>query len=230
MTSEQEEALRAKVRKQYEMTKASVAKLTQHRSGETFQHELDVTHQSLLNRRHGAIYRHAKETVGAPPGGPDRPGTLRFKKGGNPVDYTGHLNYHYLNGNWFPCVPTTPGARACPIAFDAKRESTALSYHSREAEQKRQLLDLREASAAGAWAFLLVHCVAVESVFIIHRPEYFQTLLAGGTVRLVESGSRTKLLPFAAWSNASGWGYPALLPALFGLDSLRHPGAALAGS
>lgn len=212
------DTVRQQVREQYEV---SPQKLTQHRSGETFQHELDVTHQSLLTRRHGAIYRHAKETVGAPPGGPGKTGTLRFKKGGNPVDYTGHINYSYLNGHWLVSAAGKPGVVAQPIAFDAKRESTALTYHSREADQKRQLMDLREASEAGAWAFLLVHCVAVESVFIIHRPEYLATLLAGGTVRLVESKSRTKLLPFVGWSMATGWGYPALLPALFGRQSLR---------
>lgn len=212
-TNDDAEALRQKVRAQYEV---SPQKLTQHRSGETFQHELDVTHQTLLTLRRGAIYRHAKETVGAPPAGPGKPGTLRFKKGGNPVDYTGHLNYRWMNGNWFSCPAGTPGAIAQPVAFDAKRESTALSYHSREPEQKRQLLDLREASAAGAWAFLLVHCVAVQAAFIIHRPEYLNTLLAGGSVRLVESKSRTWLLPAVVWSMVAGWEYAPILPSLFG--------------
>lgn len=219
-----DEELREKVRQQYGDGTAKPAALNQFHSGQSFQAELDTTHSSLLTRRYGAIYRHAKETVGAPPSGPGKPGSLRFKKGGNPVDYTGHLNYRwtpgYANGvgaGWVPCTPSGPACIRVPIAFDAKRESTALTYHSREADQKRQLLDLRDAAAAGAWAFLLVHVVAVRAVFVIHRPEYFDTLLGGGSVRLVESKSRQHLLPSAQWANMDGWPYPAILPGIFGL-------------
>jgi hypothetical protein len=221
-----DEELRAKVRKQYGDGTAGPSALNQFRSGQSFQAELDTTHASLLTRRYGAIYRHAKETVGAPPTRTNPQGTLRFKQGGNPVDYTGHLNYRPMQKRgpegglvttWQLCAPTDPGCVRVPIAFDAKRESSRLVYNSREPEQKRQLIDLRDAAAAGAWAFLLVHVVAVGAAFIIHRPEYFQTLLAGHQVRLVDAQSRTKLLPSVPWANMEGWTYPQALPGLFGL-------------
>jgi hypothetical protein len=208
--------LRAKVREQYGDGTASPQALNQFHSGQSFQAELDTTHGTLLTRRQGAIYRHAKETVGVP-GTKDKPGSLRFKAGGNPVDYTGHLNYRWDRSRWVLCTTSDPGCIRMPVAFDAKREGSRLVYNSREAEQKRQLLDLRDAAAAGAWAFLLVHVVAVRAAFIIHRPEYFQTLLSGHTVRLVESASRTHLLPSVPWANMDGWQYAQALPELFGL-------------
>lgn len=218
-----DEELREKVRRQYGDGTASPGKLNQFHSGQSFQAELDTTHATLLTRRQAAIYRHAKETVGVP-GSKDKPGSLRFKAGGNPVDYTGHVNYRwtpgYANGvgaGWELCRPDAPGCIRVPIAFDAKRESKHLAYTSREAEQKRQLMDLRDAAAAGAWAFLLVHCVAVRAAFIIHRPEYFQTLISGHQVRLVDSKSRTHLLPSVTWANMDGWQYAKALPALFDL-------------
>lgn len=215
--------LREKVRQQFGDGSASPQALNQFHSGQSFQAELDTTHATMLTRRQGAIYRHAKETVGVP-GSKDKPGSLRFKAGGNPVDYTGHVNYRwtpgYANGvgaGWVLCRPSDPGSIRVPIAFDAKREGSRLVYNSREADQKRQLLDLRDASAAGAWAFLLVHVVTVRAAFIIHRPEYFDTLLSGHQVRLVESGSRTHLLPSVPWANMDGWQYAQALPGLFGL-------------
>ncbi len=208
-----DETLRAKVREQYGDGSASPQALGRFQSGESFQKELDTTHQSLMTRRLGAIYRHARETVGAPPKEKGQPGSMRFKNGGNPVDYTGHVNYGAFDGK--PCAPG-PDVIRMPVVFDAKREGSALSYHSRTPSQKRQLLDLREAADAGAWSFLLVHCVAVQLVFVIHRPEYFSTLLSGKGIQLVEKSSRQPLLPAVSWG-AYGWPWYAVLPADFGL-------------
>jgi hypothetical protein len=213
--------LRERVRQQYGDGTPTSGMLTRQQSGESFQHELDVTHQAMLTQRWGAVYRHAKETVGAPPKEKGQPGSLRFKKGGNPVDYTGHVNFvRGAGGSWQVASPSgTPGSAGrivrIPVAFDAKREGSNLAYHSRTPDQKRQLLDLREAAAAGACTFLLVHCAAVNLAFLIHRPEHFSTLLCGQGIRLVEKGTRQPLLPYVAWSALTGWPWHAVLPAVF---------------
>lgn len=191
-------------------------------SGRKFQDELDDTHKNMRQRGWGAVYPHASETVGRPLGkgqvGEGR--GLRFKGGGNPVDYTGHVNLMYLPNDrswlpspWNPPPPSNDAVRRVriPVVFDAKRMATGLQYRH-EPKLLHQLLQLREADTTGAAAFLLIHHVAFACAYLV-GPHHLATLIQNKPLQLVEPKSHQPLHPLCTYQLGFGWRYAEHIPA-----------------
>lgn len=185
------------------------------KAGRKFEDELSDTHHSYSGRKWGTVRQHYPKTVVT---GTDQRGpVLRLAQGGNPVDYTGHVNLCPSQGSgtgWQGCAPGATGYVRVPVEFDAKRMSTRSESYKHDEQRLHQLLDLRESAKTGTAAFILVHAVPLERVFVI-GPEYFDLLIRGQRITLAtkaRGASAVLRIPSCAYVLGFGWNYAPLIP------------------
>lgn len=177
--------------------------------GASFEEQLEDTHDGMLQRGEGRIYRHHPPTRHAGPGG-----MRRLIAGGAEVDFSGHVNLEL----------------ALPVAFDAKVLGEAHATYRHDPKLMHQLDSLRRARDAGAAAFLLVRADALERVFLVSFDEYGEQLRRGDGVTLYRQerdgwseearlGKMTRvprykastLLPAVTYTIGRGWLWRELL-------------------
>lgn len=179
-------------------------------TGTGFESELTLSHSQYEYAKNAKLWHH-------------RPEAVRKKDGWIPahgkVDYTGHAciitepdSGKFGRGDgwrWRKCSIRDPhkAKRVIPIAFDAKVLGVKHLTYQHNQEQQHQLHSLKEAASAGVFAFLLVHSLECDRVFLIPIETHFVDLLSGRGVELFETRSRAEALP-------AGQKYFPLLPSI----------------
>lgn len=182
------------------------------RTGKAFEAQLDDTHAGMLQRGEGYIIPHYPPTV--------QVGRWRaFKKGGGPCDYSGHVN-----------SPAMSARRQVPVVFDAKVLGLEHLSYTHDPEKMAQLQHLKNATIAGAAAFLLVYAPAIERVFVVGFSLHGAELVERRPIQLYEKrrngwsvetrlGRSTQvphydvfpLLPSVPYTIGKGWLWAPLL-------------------
>jgi len=187
-------------------------------TGRRFESALAMTHRQYEFLKWGKLWPHATPFVRAK-------GEWIPKAGGGPVDYTGHVyvapdGTEKLRGARL----REPEVRVIPVAFDAKVGDAKSSIYHHEKKRQHQLHTLRDASAAGVCAFLLVLVPQLDPpagrVFAIDVAAHFTDLLRSHGLRLFEPSTREGhrepflLLPSiapATGTTITGWDWIPLL-------------------
>jgi len=179
------EHLQGKRRERGERDEHAIARKRGH-SGKLFESSLALTHRQYEMLRWGKLWPHSPPFVRIK-------GEWLPKKGGGPVDYTGHVcvGRHFGDGavTVTGCRTDFPGAQFVPVAFDAKVGDTKSAVYHHEQKRQHQLHTLRDASAAGVVAFLLVLAPQLDPphgrLFAIDVAAHFRDLITSG-VRLFD--------------------------------------------
>lgn len=146
------------------------------KTGGDFEADLNMTHRQYELLKWGKIWPHD-------------PPFVRFddkwhpKKGGGPVDRTGHVRVRFFQtepsfrddtDNW----KGDKDGEVIPIAFDAKVQDATRATYQHKKEQQHQLHTLRDAAAAGVFAFLLIYAPQVERLFALPILNHFDDLIS----------------------------------------------------
>lgn len=191
----------------------AIAKQRVH-TGKRFETALAMTHRQYEFLKWGKIWPHATPFVRVK-------GQWIPRAGGGPVDYTGHVHIARDGAVIRGARLRAPEVRTIPVAFDAKVLGSDHATYHHEKKRQHQLHALRDASAAGVCAFLLVLAPQLDApagrVFAIDVAAHFVDLLRPHGLKLFERSS-PKAEPFLhlpsiapATTTIAGWDWIPLL-------------------
>jgi hypothetical protein len=185
-------------------------------TGRAFEADLAMTHQQYAFAKWGKLWPHAPPFVRIK-------GEWMPKRGGGPVDYTGHVTVARLGEKLVGAKLDEPGARVLPVAFDAKVQDAKSAVYHHELKQQHQVHALCEASTTGAVAFLLVLVPQLDPphgrLIAIDVAAHRRDLLSNHGVRMYEPRRDARADPFlllpsvalGATRAIAGWDWIPLL-------------------
>lgn len=178
------------------------SRAAQKRSGNEFEAELEAGHAVYLMQGAAWVTRTHPETVVS--GVDERGPVLRYKKGGARPDFLGFYNASTHVGGI---------AGTMPVAFDAKNCGDVEYAHP--AEQRHQLLELRDVWKCGGRGFLLVRDTTRAYAYVVESPSVLGRLYAGEAIALRTPGRNAQpLFPVVIHASAGEpirWDWRALL-------------------